>query len=230
LTYDDEHLPENGQLVYRDFQLFMKRLRRRYHDGIRFFMCGEYGDEDSRPHFHACLFNFDFPLKYRWKTRNGVSVLFRSDSLDELWGKGFASVGEVTFESAAYVARYVMKKVNGEDAEAHYTRVNPHTGEIFKLTPEFTHMSLKPGIGAWWFQKFHQDLARNGMVVAKGKEALAPRFYMRRLKHYDPDAYARVSELREEYGALREWDQTPERLAVRESVARARANLFKRSL
>ena len=103
LTYDDEHLPEHGNLVYRDFQLFMKKLRRRYHDGIRFFMCGEYGEQDSRPHFHACLFNFDFPLKYRWKTRNGVSVLYRSDALDELWGKGFASVGEVTLDRKSVV-------------------------------------------------------------------------------------------------------------------------------
>ena len=230
LTYDDEHLPRDGGLHYRDFQLFMKRLRKRYHAGIRFFMCGEYGDENRRPHFHACLFNHDFADRYRWKTRSGVSVLFRSPSLDELWPNGFASVGEVTFESAAYVARYVMKKVTGDDAESHYRTVDPETGEVFDISPEFTHMSLKPGIGAWWFQRFHEDLSVDGMVITRGQKSLAPRFYMRRLKHYDPDAYDRVSKLREEYGELCKEDSTPERLAVRETVARARANLFKRDL
>ena len=63
LTYDDDHLPPNGTLVKRDFQLFMKRLRWEMGDGIRFFACGEYGDGNLRPHYHALLFNVDFPDK-----------------------------------------------------------------------------------------------------------------------------------------------------------------------
>ena len=132
LTFDDVHLNHRGSLVKSDFQKFMKRLRKRYdgidavsrpdgsvHFPIRYFHCGEYGSLLSRPHHHACLFNFDFPDKELWSTRSGVR-LFRSESLERLWPFGFCTIGEVTWESAAYVARYVTKKVTGKDAASHY--------------------------------------------------------------------------------------------------------------
>ena len=119
LTYNDEHLPEHGHLIYRDFQLFMKRLRKRTGVRVRFYMCGEYGENFGRPHFHACLFGYNFPDLVRWKA--GKSTLYRSKLLESLWTDGYSSVGEVSFESAAYVARYILKKVTGDDAEAHYT-------------------------------------------------------------------------------------------------------------
>ena len=82
------------------------------------------------------------------------ATLYRSDTLESLWTYGFSSIGDVTFESAAYVARYVMKKVTGDAAESHYTVVDPETGEITVRTPEFNKMSLRPGIGAGWFDKY----------------------------------------------------------------------------
>ena len=97
----------------RDYVLFMKRLRKKFGEGIRFFHCGEYGEENGRPHHHAIIFNHDFADKKVWKTNNGV-VLYRSKMLEELWPYGFATVGCVSFESAAYVARYITKKVNVE--------------------------------------------------------------------------------------------------------------------
>lgn len=118
LTYNDEHLPSDGSLNYRDFQLFMKRLRKRVSVPVRFYMCGEYGENFGRPHFHACLFGFNFPDLKLWKS--GKSKLYRSPLLEELWPFGYSSVGDVNFESAAYVARYILKKVTGADAAAHY--------------------------------------------------------------------------------------------------------------
>lgn len=120
LTYADEHLPPNNSLVYEHFQLFMKRLRKKYGEGIRFYMCGEYGENFGRPHFHACLFGHNFPDLKLWKTVN-KQKLYRSAELETLWPFGHSSVGTVTFESAAYVARYILKKVSGEAAERHYT-------------------------------------------------------------------------------------------------------------
>ena len=114
----------------------------------------EYGEDFSRPHFHACLFNCFFGDRKRIPGGASGSPLYRSDTLERLWPYGFSSIGDVTFESAAYVARYVMKKVTGDAAEAHYTTVNVETGEISVRTPEFNKMSLKPGIGAAWFDKF----------------------------------------------------------------------------
>lgn len=121
LTYASEHLPPDSSLHYRDFQLFMKRLRKKFTGKkIRFYMCGEYGENFGRPHFHACLFGHNFDDLKLWKTQNNIP-LYRSKILEELWPFGHSSVGSVTFESAAYVARYIMKKVTGEAAELHYT-------------------------------------------------------------------------------------------------------------
>ena len=109
-------------------------------------MCGEYGSDPDqlsglgRPHFHACLFNLDFKDKEFYSERDGVP-LFKSASLSQIWGKGFVTVGEVTFESAAYVARYITKKINGDLADIHYNKVNYLTGELQSVEPEFTTMS-----------------------------------------------------------------------------------------
>ena len=142
----------------------MKRLRKRWpKDRIRFYMCGEYGDLKGRPHFHACLFGFDFPDKEVYSKRGDVT-LYSSKMLDEIWGKGMCIIGDVTFESAAYVARYIMKKITGNLAESHYNG----------LTPEFNKMSLKPGIGSEWFDKFSSDVYPDGKVVVRGHLSRSP--------------------------------------------------------
>lgn len=109
LTYDDEHLPKNRGLDVSHFQNFMKRLRKEYGQGIRFFHAGEYGSKTRRPHYHALLFNHDFVDKSLIAVRNDHR-LYVSPSLQRLWPFGYSSVGDVTFESAAYVARYSLKK------------------------------------------------------------------------------------------------------------------------
>ena len=116
LTYADEYLPQNGSLDLNAQQKFFKRLRKKYGSGIRFYACGEYGSKFGRPHYHACLFNHDFADKTLWKITNDVP-LYRSSSLEELWPYGHSSVGNVTFQSAAYVARYILKKITGEHAD-----------------------------------------------------------------------------------------------------------------
>lgn len=163
LTYDDLHVPDGHSLRYSDFQSFMRRLRlhvrredrklKRTPRRVRFFMSGEYGDDKSRPHFHALLFGYDFPEQVVCAKKGGHE-LFRSPLLERLWPFGFSSIGRVTFESAAYVARYVMKKVTGDLARDHYRVVDPATGEIIDRVPEFCHMSLKPGIGGPWLDRF----------------------------------------------------------------------------
>lgn len=174
LTYSDDNLPYNGSLVKRDFQLFMKRLREKYSDKkIRFYYCGEYGEKLGRPHYHALLFNHDFDDKIYFKDCNGHK-LYISDALSGLWTFGFSSVGSVTFETAAYVARYVMKKVTGDAAEVHYSG----------KTPEYTDMSRRPGIGCEWFQKFAGDL-KHGKVVVNGVESALPVYYRGLFECYD---------------------------------------------
>lgn len=170
LTYSDEYLPANGSLVKSDFQRFMKRLRFEFKDRrIRYYQCGEYGEVNQRPHYHACLFGFDFPDKEKWNVRNGIPV-FRSAVLERLWPFGLSEIGTVTFESAAYVARYVMKKFVHKDAE----KVKAFYGG---REPEYSTMSRRPGIGTNWFKRFGDEVYRADSVIVGGREVKPPKFY-----------------------------------------------------
>jgi hypothetical protein len=225
LTFSDEEVlkRENPEsLDKRDFQKFMKRLRRRYGNGIRYYHCGEYGDEFGRPHYHACLFNHDFKDKELWNIKNGNRI-YRSQSLEELWPYGYSTIGEVTFQSAAYVARYIMKKINGDLAEDHYKvpeRIDYSTGEVIfkKIEPEYTTMSRRPGIGKEWFDKYKGDLFPKDFVTVDGKKVRIPRYYDKLLEAKNPWEMEEIKEKREEKAEKFEHEQEPERLRAREKV------------
>lgn len=233
LTYDDEHLPEHANLQYRDFQLFLKRLRRaRAPKKIRFYACGEYGETTERPHYHACIFGTNFPDKtYHCKTPQG-ETLWKSNELNKLWPHGHSLIGSVTFESAAYVARYIMKKITGQMAKEHYKRLNKETGEIYTKTPEFNKMSLKPAIGKTWLIKYWEDVFPNGTVISRGREVRSPRYYDKILKQLDPDLYEQLTTDRQEafHNKANYEDLTATRLQDHETVTTARIALLKRSI
>lgn len=221
LTYNDEHIPQNGSLRYEDWQAFMRRLRYNF-ERPRFYMCGEYGEKLGRPHFHACLFNINFEDKIFYKVSPSGETLYRSPTLEKLWPYGYSSIGDLTFESAAYVARYIMEKRTGPEAELHYQKTDTDTGESVSLEPEFTSMSLKPGIGADWFHQYRTDVYPHDYVIVRGKKMKPPRSYDRWLKQQEPGTWECVEHSRLEKMRKAENDNTPARLKVREQVARAR--------
>lgn len=233
LTYSDEHLPDDRSLDYRDFQLFMKRFRKlvKKETGaeFRFYMCGEYGEQMGRPHFHACIFGYDFPDKTLWKRERNVD-LFRSKRLEKLWTYGYSTVGGVTFQSAAYVARYIMKKVTGDLAQEHYEYIDPETGECHSRTPEFTKMSLKPGIAAKWLERYQTDVYPSDFVVLNGKKMRPPKYYDKIFEVLDPNAFAEVKRTRRKAGEKLAEDNTPARLKVKERVLNARLSQLKRTM
>lgn len=230
LTYDDENLPQFSSLRYRDYQLFMKRLRKRLGRGVRFYMCGEYGETTFRPHYHALLFGWrPSDLKLHSKRASG-SVLYTSNILSEIWTDGFASVGELTFESAAYVARYVMKKVTGDSASSHYERLDLNTGEIQAVVPEFNCMSRKPGIAAGWLAKFAGDVYPHDEVSVRGVWCKPPRYYDKIYAEANPIQWESIEFERQKAAMACADDNTPDRLRTRELVTRARLKLSKRSL
>lgn len=231
LTYDDAHLPSDRSLHYRDFQLFIKRLRKRYPGRrIRYYMAGEYGENFGRPHWHACIFGLDFDDKKLWKRTSANSLLYRSKNLELLWPFGYSSIGDVTFESAAYVARYIMKKVTGKNAFEHYQEIDPDTGEITNRTPEFTKMSLKPGIGYEWYKQYTSDVYPHDYVVVRGKKVKPPKFYDKKYKIDNPYEFDELLYIREKSAKLNYEDNTLERLAVKEQVAKAKLQKLKRNL
>lgn len=222
LTYDDEHLPYGGTLHYPHFQRFMKRMRERVGVPVRFFMCGEYGEKLSRPHYHACVFGFGFRSDRKpFKNSSDGQVLYTSDLLSEIWTDGFASVGELSFESAAYVARYCMKKMSGPKAELHYEKLVLDTGEILSIVPEFARMSLRPGIASEWFDKYASDVYPRDFVPLAGRKYRPPRFYDKRLEASNPVVYDEMKARRLEVAMAAVDDCTPARLRVREIVAKA---------
>ncbi len=222
LTYDDEFLPHFGSLLMDDWQKFFKRLRKRV-GKIRFFGCGEYGEQFGRPHYHACIFGYDFPDKVLWAHRSGHDT-FRSPLLESVWTYGQSEIGSLTFESAAYVARYCLKKVTGKRARAHYECVDPETGEIGSRLAEFATMSRRPGIGTGWFEKFSSDVYPSDEVILGGKSFKPPRFYDGLLAAVSPDMSVSMLEARRRSRSPE--DETRARLRVREVCAEARVSLY----
>ena len=192
LTYADEHLPAGLSLCKKDFQDFIKRLRKNTGAKIRYYMCGEYGEQYQRPHFHACLFGWKPDDLVLFSQRSGVS-LYRSATLEKAWQyKGFVTVGDVTYDSAAYVARYVLKKITGANAEEHYA------GRL----PEYTNMSLKPGIGQSFFEKYSTDIYSKDFIVIRDNIKCKPPRYFDRIydNFYGDGAFESVKQARIERG------------------------------
>ena len=209
LTYDEDHLPIRSELINKDtgqiytnpgdwgsclepkdMQKFIKDLRRYWkyhynHDNIRFFYCGEYGEKGKRAHYHIILFNLPIPqdhLDYLFANEN-FEPLYRCDIIEKLWGKGIVTVGEVTFSSSAYVARYITKKQKGHEALDDYLK----TGRI----PEFVNMSRKPGIGHDYFQEYKYDMYKEDRLIqhtCKGNNLIVkpPHYFDKKMKEEQP--------------------------------------------
>lgn len=236
LTYAPEHLPQYGSLNPDDWTKFCKKLRKSIEPKkLRFLQCGEYGEDFARPHHHALIFGYDFPDQKLWKTEKGQPI-YVSEKLTKLWGKGHCTVGTVTYQSAAYCARYTMKKVNGQQAEAHYTRTDKSTGEIINMQPEYVTMSRRPGLGHEWYEKYNADIFPDNFVVIqtkKGEPAKrmnVPDYYLKLLEKHDPLAYEELKKLRRKYVKENPQDRTPERLKVRKTVLEAKTKNLKRTI
>ncbi|UDN67630.1 replication initiator protein [robinz microvirus RP_77] len=226
LTYSNEHVPESFGLDLRHLQLFMKKLRR-YRGPCRFFACGEYGDQNLRPHFHAIIFGLDFPDKKLWKTNERGDPIWQSEILSKIWGMGFATTQLAVPESIAYVARYSVKKLKDETKPEKYYRCSPVDGAWYQVRPEFGTMSKKPGIGSDHFDRFRSDLFPSGTVVVDGREQTLPRYYFNKLSEEEKQFISRRS--RDAALTYRE-HTTTERRWARVAVRDARISKLKRTL
>lgn len=217
LTYDDEHIVPvvneetgefiNGQLVPSDVTEFLKRLREHFRDkynhiGIRYYMCGEYGDTTYRPHYHLILFNLPIDdLKLYSKSPLG-DVYYNSPLLTEKWGKGHVVVGEVTEQSAAYVARYVMKKAK-DDTDY----------DALGLHKEYTRMSTRPGIALPYLVAHLDEIyERDQIYLANGKVVKPSRYFDDKAKEFGID----IEEVKEK------------RLAVNNFVSNVKVDMVNR--
>lgn len=240
LTYDPEQLPEDQSLDKREWQLFLKKLRFELQPKkIRFFMCGEYGQDQEllklginsigRPHYHAVIFGHDFLDKEAVHTNHQNDVVYTSPLLEKIWGKGFVTVGDVTFESAAYVARYVVKKVTGEQAIEHYQYLDHETGETFLRQPEFCLQSRRPGIAKNWYDKYKKDLNK-GFITERGIKMQPPKYYDNLMEKDDPFHLDDLKQSRAILMLNNAHDNSDERLSVKEKIKTKKLKTLKRNL
>lgn len=227
LTFRNEHLPPTGSISKRDVQLFVKRLRKHFPGRtLRYFACGEYGGKLGRPHYHLVIFNLELPdlVRLKWTS---YGWLYRSATLEKLWPFGFVTTGSVNFNSAGYVARYSLKKITGDKAAAHYEKIDPTTGEVYQLEPEFRLCSLKPCIGEAHALAHKSDFFPSGYLVHRGRKIPVPRAYKRTLTEEEQEQLKRDAKR----AALpHKSDQTMARRIVKAQVRDARIKALKRTL
>lgn len=236
LTYDEDNLPIDGSLNKEHFQKFMKRLRK-HHEGqtIRYFHCGEYGESLSRPHYHACLFGIDFNDRVPFSSSRGIITDY-SETLEKIWGKGFCTVGELNYQTAAYTARYIMKKITGEKAQEHYQRPHPKTGELIELQPEYTTMSLGrkrgEGLGASFYEKYKADFFPRDECPVPGRGVYkgVPKYYEQLYAEENPDSHRAIKQARKLYRDQHAEEYLPHRLEAKSKVKRAQISQLKRQL
>lgn len=182
LTYDDEHL-SNPSLSKKDMQKFMKDLREYYriHYGItniRFFGCGEYGSTSFRKHFHLLVFNMPIDDLKIYKRDRGFAY-YNSKTIESIWKNGYCVIGDCTWESAAYVARYVVKKKKGKDSKEFYEKLG--------IEPEFVLMSRKPGIGAQYLELYKDKIYKNDEIILPNGNCVKPPHYFDKLMEHELD-------------------------------------------
>ena len=251
LTYAPEHLPPGGSISKKTHQIFIKKFRDHLRDTggptIRYFMCGEYGADEyhedpedptvpkvllgpGRPHYHYLIFGFQFQDEEYWKTHRGHDY-FLSPTLQKLWPYGFSTIGRLTPETVGYTTRYVLKKQIDHD-DTRYERLVLETGELYPIQPEFALMSLKPGIGKEWFEKYGlTDIYDSGdYVEIDGVKYKTPRYYDKLYDDLDERELIPVQNERRRRSQIYAKDQTDRRLRDREELQKLRLKKLVRGL
>lgn len=216
LTYDDEHLVD--ELVKEHWQNFAKKMRRDV-GPFRYFHCGEYGGL-GRPHYHGAVIGQAFAADaVKFKLTKRGDQLWKSKTLSNCWPHGFANFGALTYRSAGYIARYTLKKKGGKANHEHGTR-----------QPPYVTMSLKPGIGHTWLEKWQDEVYDTDYLVIDGTKRRPPKYYDRVLERNDPELLAKIKADRLSRQREHRDDNTPRRLETKEKVLDGKLSLLRRDL
>ena len=202
LTFSNDELLKRDNpwsVDVKDFQLFMKKFRKRFNKSIRFFHCGEYGEKTYRPHYHALLFGHDFRVPSstnKIKKFGKKYPLYESSELTSLWGRGHTTVGELNFDTASYTARYVTKKIKGDVSNIH---IDKATGEVSQINDVYCTMSRANGIGYDAYQKYKHNWYGNDFIVnANGIKMKPPRYFDKLYEEEYPERFAVIKKIKKE--------------------------------
>ena len=201
LTYDNDHMHINegssyGTLDKRDCQLFMKRLRKEYKNRIRFFLAGEYGETTLRPHYHAIIYGIrlsDISDCKHFGRNDLGQAYYISEEFQKIWSLGNVLLADVSWQTCAYVARYVVKKQLGENKKVYEER---------KVIPEFCLMSRRPGIGADYLERNPDCLDYKSINLSTpegGVKISIPKYYLKKYQMTNPLEYDKIMEERRKF-------------------------------
>lgn len=209
LTYDEEYIQETfkpvidketgeymqmANLVPEHITKFLKNLRRQeeYHHNnkeVRFYGCGEYGSINMRPHYHLIVFNLPlFDLVEEWR-KDGF-ITYSSEYLSGIWKKGFLTINEYSWETAAYTARYMLKKLKGREAIEQYQQCG--------LEREFSRCSRNPGIGYEYYRQHRDEIYRTDSVIIHGQTTKPPKYFDKMYQIEKPEEWRKIQEKRAE--------------------------------
>lgn len=157
---------ENSGSVYRKHvQDFIKRLRSSLSYKIRVFGVGEYGDTTQRPHYHLIIYGYPTCTYGRSRYSNRTKDCCAScDLIRDTWKLGHVYLGDVTKDSCAYVAGYVLKKLTSKNSQFQREALQDRN-------PEFAIYPNKPGLGALGVPDIVQILTRDvgaNSLIAEG--------------------------------------------------------------
>lgn len=215
LTYNDESLVWGHQVptLYKPhLQKFLKRLRKALNYRIRYFACGEYGSTTARPHYHLIIFGLTLDDLAFYRVSPSGHNIYLSPFLQSVWGLGDVFIGDVSFESCAYIARYTLKKHYGAD-RSYYDELG--------ILPEFSTQSLKPGIGANFFHQYFSDMFPRDSFNFEGIDLKPPRYFLKLLQATNPEMYDSIMAARKLLADDQFSENSTERLSVRGRVKAA---------
>lgn len=241
LTYDDEYIPVSitnsdgefmSSLCKKDFQDFMKRLRERTGQKLRYFACGEYGSKTKRPHYHALIFGLHLDDLVLYSKNGRGDLLYNSKFMDSVWKKGYVVIGDLTYDSACYTARYVVKKALNDDSDLL---------DDLGFEKEFVLMSRNPGIGKEFYEQHKDEFRKYGHVYIPTSDGslkvISPRYFNNFLEEEFPGDFfeakrkrEQMADVSEEFKSVMSSKDTVSRNKDLEEFKKAKLKALERSL
>jgi len=185
LTYDTDNVPltNNGFMTLdkRDFQLFMKRLRKQNTNQLKYYCVGEYGGLLNRPHFHAIMYNLDLDTfidpKIARQIHKGIIPMDGKTPIEsKIWQNGHITIGKVTEASIGYTLIYISKgrevpKHSRDDRQKEFSLMSKRIGSNY----------LTPKIKKWHLADLTQRYYVNINTTTGISKAPMPRYYKEKL-------------------------------------------------
>lgn len=152
------------------------KIRSHTHKEIKQVMCGEYGDDFGRKHFHGIIFNHSFSdMRFTGNYSKKGNPIYTSDELQKVWKKGIVQIAPVTFDLALYVGSYVTDL--GDEEDVNEGKTKPQYGLFGR------------GIGLNWFNKYYKDVLAAGKIMMHDKDYPVPRYFWKKLEQHHPEIY-----------------------------------------